>query len=141
MGTKTCPKCRSVKPYSEFWKNKATRDGYQTWCKPCWYQNEVSILNGEKRPHKLRLRRNAHLLKKYGITADEFDKRLESQKGVCAICKKQNKSKIREMVVDHNHKTSELRGILCENCNRALGLFEDSIENLSAATEYLRKWY
>lgn len=56
------------------------------------------------------------------------------QKGKCAICghplKKRN--------IDHDHKTGEVRGILCWRCNKALGYFSDLIERLVAALEYLR---
>jgi len=42
-----------------------------------------------------------------------------------------------KLVVDHDHKTGDIRGMLCHNCNRALGLFKDSVVNLKSAIEYL----
>lgn len=81
------------------------------------------------------MRRNGHLVRKYGITADEYDRRLDEQGGGCKIC-----GKILQRVslaVDHNHKTGKVRGILCENCNRGLGMFKDDPNLLRSAIEYL----
>ncbi len=56
------------------------------------------------------------------------------QKGKCAICNKKSKSK---MVIDHNHKTGKIRGLLCIQCNSGLGMFRDSRKVLSRAIKYL----
>lgn len=44
------------------------------------------------------------------------------------------------LVVDHDHATGQVRDLLCHNCNRALGLLQDSIKNTEAALNYLKKW-
>ena len=60
------------------------------------------------------------------------------QHGRCAICGcKLNSSRYTRFAGDHDHKTGELRGLLCTNCNTALGLFKDSIERLDSAKRYL----
>lgn len=132
---KYCSKCKTDKPLSEYWKNKTTKDGYQAWCKPCWYVLTKSKLSGESREKYLRMRRNGHLVRKYGITADEYDERLARQGGGCKICGR-SLERIR-LAVDHDHKTGKVRGILCENCNRGLGMFKDSPELLQNAIQYL----
>jgi hypothetical protein len=71
---------------------------------------------------------------KYGITPYEFAKLLKDQKGVCAIC---GRNQIKSLHVDHNHSTGNVRGLLCGQCNRAIGLFGESIELLMAAAVYL----
>jgi hypothetical protein len=64
------------------------------------------------------------------------------QKGVCAICKMPNAWNRREgeiLVIDHNHATGRIRGLLCHGCNQALGLFRDNILVLEAAIKYLKQ--
>lgn len=61
-----------------------------------------------------------HLMATYGITPEKYAELLEAQKGLCAIC-----GKAKRLVVDHDHKTGEIRGLLCRICNGFLGLFEN----------------
>lgn len=63
--------------------------------------------------------RNAHLVRKYGITAADYDRMHKNQKGKCLICDKK-----KPLVVDHCHDTGVVRGLLCHFCNRWLGLYE-----------------
>jgi Recombination endonuclease VII len=77
----------------------------------------------------------------YGITLEYYRSLLESQDNLCRICKGpgfklQPKQRIL-LVVDHCHKTNIVRGLLCHNCNRALGLLKDSTTNLREALSYL----
>lgn len=73
--------------------------------------------------------------RKYGLSLLEYNEMFESQGSVCAICKKPSDKPYH---IDHNHTTGKIRGILCGNCNRGLGLFKDSIEALLNAARYLR---
>lgn len=88
--------------------------------------------------------KNSKLTKKYKITYEEFLKLKEEQNNVCKICKKtelfntKNKTDSMNLAVDHCHITGKIRGLLCLKCNRALGLFEDSIDNLNQAIQYLK---
>lgn len=66
---------------------------------------------------------------------------LHAQDGKCAICKtaswdKEHK-KFRRLVVDHDHKTGKVRGLLCANCNLVLGHAKDSVQLLAASIAYL----
>lgn len=79
------------------------------------------------------LKRKAKLKHLYGLTPEEVTELLESQNGLCAICK----SIPVKACVDHDHETNEVRGILCHSCNVALGLFKDDIKVLEQAMEYL----
>lgn len=63
-------------------------------------------------------KRNKYLKSKYGITLDEYNKMLKNQKDSCAICKKHKSQFKRNLAVDHDHKTDEVRGLLCFYCNR-----------------------
>ena len=82
------------------------------------------------------------LKKMYGITLAEYDRMLEAQGGVCAVCKRPERARgadgaPRQMPVDHCHKTGRVRGLLCTSCNRALGMMEDNVVALQSAIDYL----
>jgi hypothetical protein len=62
----------------------------------------------------------------------------EAQEGLCAICQEPPKDK-QSLAMDHNHQTNEFRGLLCKECNRALGLFGDNIDVLTNAVTYLKE--
>jgi len=67
---------------------------------------------------------------------------LHSQNGLCAICgKPPSRRNVKEMLlhVDHNHKTGKIRGLLCNSCNRGIGLLGDNPDTLFAAEGYLRR--
>lgn len=72
---------------------------------------------------------------KYGITLEEYKEIFDKQKGVCALCLREEKGKM--LAVDHCHITGKVRGLLCGNCNRALGLFQDNPDILERAKEYV----
>lgn len=79
--------------------------------------------------------------KKYerrGITKDQYDLVFNIQEGKCAICKEPSKDGT-SLAMDHNHETHEFRGLLCKECNRALGLFGDNIDVLQNAVIYLKE--
>lgn len=74
------------------------------------------------------------LKSRYGLSPTEFYLLVGSQEEKCAICGEKVK-----LHIDHNHKTGEVRGLLCGNCNRGLGLFKDDTRRLSSAIKYLKK--
>lgn len=72
----------------------------------------------------------------YGITLKEYNKILKKQEGGCAICG--TTALEQALSVDHDHDTGEVRGLLCSNCNRGIGLLGDSSDTLMRAAEYLQ---
>lgn len=80
-------------------------------------------------------RKEICLKTKYGISEKEYAGFLQQQAGVCAICK--TPPDFRRLCVDHDHKTGDVRGLLCRNCNCAIGLLKDSTELLDKAKNYL----
>lgn len=80
----------------------------------------------------------------YGITLEEYNKMLEKQQGVCAICGKAEKitdkrtGNVKRLAVDHCHKTNVIRGLLCLFCNTAIGKFKDNPELIEKAASYVR---
>ena len=84
---------------------------------------------------------NNYLQKTYGISLDEYNRMLEKQEHRCQICGSEgfsmHKNGTMLLVVDHDHTTGHVRGLLCHNCNRALGLLQDNIQVIQKALEYL----
>ena len=80
--------------------------------------------------------RKWYLKTTYGLTPEQYDELYSKNNGKCHICLEK---KDYYLHVDHNHSTGEIRGLLCNNCNRALGLFKDSKESLLRAIKYLDK--
>jgi hypothetical protein len=81
----------------------------------------------------------------YNLSVEVYNKLLASQDNVCLICKQPEiridpRTKVtRQLAVDHDHKTGEIRGLLCGNCNGALGFVNDNVDTLLNMIEYLRK--
>jgi hypothetical protein len=82
--------------------------------------------------------KGADLKKHFGITIDDYFDMLDSQGGGCAICDGRENGRYEYMSVDHCHKTGRIRGLLCSNCNRGIGLLRDDPELLEKAAKYLR---
>lgn len=82
-----------------------------------------------------RQRNKAWRLKRYyNLTVEEVDQLKEQQANACAICKT-----VTDLIVDHNHKTGAVRGLLCQLCNRALGSLGDNLSNIRGIIYYLLK--
>lgn len=120
-------------------KNKSRR-----WCKTCrniakksWRTREQNWLKKEK-PWA----RHSKIKSRYGISSEEYDSLLLSQKGLCALCKKPfegHGSDNMAPALDHNHVTKELREFIHQNCNRIIGLAREDPNLLSLAAEYLER--
>jgi len=77
--------------------------------------------------------------RKYDLSPERYEEILLSQGRVCAICEKQpSQNRGDSIVVDHDHDTGEVRGLLCSNCNRGIGLLQDSVNLLNSAASYLK---
>jgi hypothetical protein len=81
--------------------------------------------------------RDQHLRRKFGITLSDYQAMNAAQNGLCAICGKTNGKK--ELLVDHNHETRQVRQLLCTGCNVSLGNFKEDIGRMEQAIAYLRK--
>ena len=122
VGTKICQTCKVEIPATEFYVNKRCKDGLEQRCKAC---------------SKLR-KENNNYRRKYGITLKDYELMAKNQNNTCAICNRSHPgTRIKRFHVDHNHITGIVRGLLCENCNRALGQFQDNPVFLKAAIIYL----
>lgn len=80
-----------------------------------------------------------YIEKTYGISLKEYERLYILQNGLCAICHNPETRNLNAfLVVDHDHNTGKVRGLLCGNCNSGLGFFKDSQENLNSAKQYLK---
>ena len=140
-GMKWCTRCGQYKPKnSDFTHSTQSKDGLLSVCKKCHKERKKENPLHKVWEHATRIK------KTYGITLIQFDELLKKQNGNCALCKKpldiimgSNKRKARKPAIDHNHKTGKIRGLLHGKCNSGLGLFDEDIEKLQHAVEYLKK--
>lgn len=97
------------------------------------------LVKKRRLPHNWRdIQRNKDLIWAFGITLEDYKEKLAQQGGGCAICKTTTPRKnAHYFMVDHDHKTGKVRGLLCGSCNSALGLFKDNSDILLTAAEYL----
>ena len=133
---KSCSQCKEELPLSDFYPRSDRSSGYTSACKSC----RAVPQDGEKK----RKQRAYRLKADFGLTVEDYQHMKETQGGVCAICNKGETSKsksgnVKNLAVDHCHSSGKIRGLLCENCNQALGLFKDDTSIMKEAILYLEK--
>jgi hypothetical protein len=129
---KQCTTCKVTKHTDEFYFRKDTGK-YKTECKVC----TVSRSKRNRKEDADVYDRERHLMQTYGLTLEDYDSLLISQEGCCAICNSPDPKGKGRFHVDHNHKTGEIRGLLCSTCNQGIGLLLDNPTILRKAAEYL----
>lgn len=122
-----CHRCGLTKPPSEFVKSRATKSGLHTNCKPC----HIDQVKASKEKHH-GSERQFLLRHRYGADDAQVAWLVLQQDGRCAVC---NRKSPRHL--DHDHRSGRVRGVLCFNCNGALGKIGDRIDVLSNAVDYL----
>lgn len=130
FNSKVCKTCKKEKNDYEFYKSGKYLFPY---CKECTYEKTHAWRKAN--PDKLRYYK---ILANYGITRDVFMAMVTAQNSLCAICGKEFRPAL--FVVDHDHKTKKIRGLLCSNCNHGLGKFLEEPIILNSAITYLKKY-
>lgn len=143
MKTKHCPSCGLEKPLEAFSKNRKTKDGLAVYCRMCYSEKcKKSHAKVKADPlayaEYLAKERDRHLKRTFGISSADYDAMLRAQGGRCAICRDTSCKSGVAFAVDHCHATGKIRGLLCRDCNTSLGKFNDDIETLQRAIQYLR---
>lgn len=107
------------------------RQGKGLFCSKDCYTN-YRKKNSKDKKYLNRIYQKKH---RYGLTEDQYLKMFEDQENKCSICGTSFEEK--RACVDHSHESGDVRGLLCDKCNRGLGNFDDDIEILKNAIEYL----
>lgn len=115
---KPCTRCKVIKRIDEFYADKRNRDGRMSYCIECFGRKQT----------------NTHRQRKYGITTSDYEEMLEAQGGRCTICHEESK-----LVIDHCHRGGQVRSLLCDRCNRLLGIVDDNQSLLLQAVEFLKQ--
>jgi hypothetical protein len=163
---KQCSKCLIQKDFSNFRirKKSIKTVNYNSSCKECEkedcrtrYKN-IQSSDAGKEYNRLRNKKfrkanpgsikNTWLKKEFGITLEKFLELKQQQNNVCAIClqpetcvvSRGQDKKIRDLSVDHCHKTGKIRALLCSNCNKGIGSLKENIDILTKAIAYLKKY-
>lgn len=133
-----CKKCEQSKHISEFYIQKVSRDRPGKVGKPMAYcRTCCKKMYGNWREDNRKYLRYKSYERKFGLFPEVIDKLLVEQGYKCAICLKVPENK--HLSLDHNHVTNKVRQFLCDKCNKAIGLFQDSELLIEAALNYLRK--
>lgn len=121
-----CSRCKKIFPLEEF-----NKSNHKNRCIECQFW----------------VKRDGYLKRTYGIDTTTYEKMLEKNNGGCYICGKTQKENGKYLAVDHDHLCCNnykvscgkcIRGILCDTCNRAVGLLKDNAENAMAVAKYIK---
>jgi hypothetical protein len=118
MGMLTCTRCKTEKPATSeaFPLHNKKRNGLDSWCRECRATYRSENCRGRHR----------------SVISDEALKDIKASVNQCVICGVES-----ALVVDHDHATGQVRGMLCNHCNRGLGHFRDDPMLLEFAAQYL----
>ncbi len=149
MTTRVCKRCGTEHSIVDYHVVSGCKGGRRPVCRYCIrkHQTENYANDRERRQRKQRewnaanprAVRECNLRKKYGMGVKEYEIMFGMQGGRCLVCGEpetvcDGRGKLKRLAVDHNHDTGEIRGLLCQKCNQALGLLGENpviIRNLA----------
>lgn len=151
LKSKVCKNCKEEKLIENFRLQNKESHIYECYCRKC--KNRMRQLRRQKGwkrgiPKKKLSYEQQHdrnLKRKFNISREQYLQMVEAQNNLCKICGNpettlsKGKDKIIALAVDHCHTTGEVRGLLCNSCNAALGNFKDRSDLLQAAINYLKE--
>ena len=117
---KTCSRCGKTKELSCFSKRSSRPSGVQSK----WKEWETEVRRKYYKPHEVARR-------KFKLTEDQYNDLMKNEN--CQICD----AELTKKCIDHCHSTNKIRGVLCNNCNTALGLVGDNVDTLHKMITYL----
>jgi hypothetical protein len=142
--TRICIKCGIEKPLELFCKGKAYKDGRRNLCKKCHSNNQSEYMKNNPDKYEAQLKRNSYTKanwKRHKITEEDYQAHLDVHDGAtCVLCQ------IRPATdIDHDHNCCPgrfscgkcVRGVICGNCNKAMGAFKDDPVIVQRVLDYL----
>lgn len=147
---KRCSGCGETKAASAFYFRNKKRGTLRADCKACVVarSNRSHALNPQRSKRSLarfhakhpRYQKNYDLQRNYGIDLAAFDRMRDAQNYACAICERPEAALPRRtLVVDHDHDSGHVRGLLCATCNTGIGHFADDPARMRNAIHYMEK--
>ena len=116
--TKQCRKCLRVLSLDNFRFTNISENRRHNICRTCRQIHRKVVRNANR---------------------EDYETLLDKQNNACAICGITAQEIGKKLIIDHNHETLKIRGLLCWRCNSGLGFFKDSQSHLAMAIEYLVK--
>ena len=126
MEMKNCSWCKETLPLDRFSKRTYSSGniGYQSKCKSC-----------EKVSKKRYYKPHENIRRALNISDSDYTTLIEKSQGHCEVCSRP----LTKICIDHDHNTGKVRGVLCNNCNTALGLVGDNVSTLTKLIQYLER--
>lgn len=125
---RVCRRCGEEKTIDKFHTTRKKR----FLCRKCHNKRYVELRKLDPKRYRSYIRKYAR-----GVTREQYDSMVLAQNGVCVICSGVSNNK--ELAVDHCHVTNKVRGLLCDSCNRGIGLLKEDILILHRAIEYISR--
>ena len=130
---------RKLTPEEREERNRKRRERYANDPEFREREKQQARRYGQRNPQA---KRQSRLRVEFGITQQDYEAMLARQDGKCAICgatenRVNHPRERKNFYVDHDHKTGKVRGLLCHNCNFAIGYFQDDPERMRRAADYL----
>lgn len=134
---KRCSRCKEYKEFSLFYKETRAKDSHRAECKDCSKKLKEKYLKSKEYKES---RYFYNLERKYNVNKQQYLQLLKDQNHKCKVCGIEEVDvKGSKLFVDHCHNSGKVRGLLCFNCNLALGHVFDSVEVLENMIKYLKQ--
>jgi hypothetical protein len=136
---KVCRTCNETKDLEDFYRKNSSKDGRESSCISC---RRKQMSAADKKRYQAAARRDSHLMRTYIINQSIYDHILLMQDGHCALCPatESGRKDDKHLIVDHDHETGDVRGLVCHHCNIMLGGAKDNTTTLQNAISYLAKY-
>lgn len=134
MEDRICTRCKQLLPITKYNKVKNGNKGYSCRCSKCIYESYQKN-RSDKKKYATKLYQIKYY---YNLDKTQYEALVEEAQNSCMICKKKEKDLTTGLCIDHCHTDNGVRGLLCQDCNRGLGMFKDNLDFLQNAIDYLK---